>query len=108
MAKQETPEDVRQWFFSQVAQLWPLASGSLSLRRNRCIRLHCPTCQSEEGHPSYALYIRTRTGRSVLYVPDDLSEPVAQALANGQKLQKLLREAGQRYLKALKAKRRKP
>ncbi len=108
MSKQETPEEVRKWFFSQVAHLWPVAIGSLSLRRNRCIREHCPTCKSGEGHPSYALYIRRPTGRSVIYVPDNLAESLASAIANGRKLQDLMREAGERYLKAIKAKRSKP
>ena len=108
MSKQETPEEVRKWFFSHIAHLWPVAIGSLSLRRNRCIRTHCPTCESGEGHPSYALYIRRQKGRSVIYVPDNLAEPLASANANGRKLQDLKREAGERYLKAIKAERRKP
>ena len=107
MSKEETAEEVRQWFLWQITSLWPVAIGSLSLRRNRCIRKHCLTCAAGEGHPSYALYIRSRRGRSVLYVPDDLAEPLASALANGRKLQELMREAGMRYLKAIKAKRKK-
>ncbi len=50
MAKHETPEDVKQWFLSQVAKLWPVTSGSLSLRRNSCIRKHCSACESGEGN----------------------------------------------------------
>jgi|GEM_PF-4793024 len=46
--------------------------------------------------------------RSVLYVPDELAEALADALSNGQKLQELIREVGKRYVKALKAKRSKP
>ena len=84
MSKQETPEEVRKWFLSQVGHLWPVAIGSLSLRRNQCTRKHCPTYESGEGHPSYALYIRSRKGRSVIYVPDDLAESLASALANGR------------------------
>lgn len=107
MPKQETPYDVKEWFFSQIIKLWPVATGSLSLRRNRCIRKRCYACESGEGHPSYALYIRKEAGRSVIYVPDDLSEDIAASIANGQKLQELIREAGERYLKALKAERSK-
>ncbi len=102
------PEDVRQWFLSQVAKLWPVSSGSLSLRRNSCIRERCSACESGEGHPSYALYIRKKRGRTVIYVPDDLSDTVAEAVSNGQKLEELMIEAGERYLKALKAERKKP
>jgi hypothetical protein len=43
----------------------------------------------------------------VIYVPDELSDAVAKAVSNGQKLEELMSEAGERYLKALKAKRNK-
>jgi len=52
--------------------------------------------------------MRQGNRRSVLYVPDELAETLADALSNGQKLQELIREAGKRYVKALKAKRSKP
>jgi hypothetical protein len=107
MAKQETPEEVRQWFVTQLARLWPVAAGSVSLRKNGCIRSHCPSCQSGEGHPSYALYGRHGSRRSVLYIPDELSARMRQAVANGRATQALLHEAGRRYLQALKAQRRK-
>jgi len=106
MAKEETPEMVRDWFLRQVFDLWPAAEGSLSLRRNRCIRSRCSSCLSGEGHPSYALYLRQGRRRRVLYVSDDLVEPMSVALANGRKLSALLQEATERYLKALKAQKR--
>jgi len=103
----ETSEDVRRWFFKEIEKLWPLAGGSLSLRRNRCIRSHCQMCRSGEGHPAYALHTRSGGRQTSLYVPDDLVEKVEIAVENRKKLQGLLVEAGRRYVKALKEERTK-
>src|SRR5712692_7782505 len=85
------PRGVERWFREQIAPLWPVALGSLSLRRSPCIRPHCHACETGEQHVSYALY-----------VPDRLEPEVRQALANGRALQQLLYETGRRYLLALK------
>jgi len=99
----ETPEDVRKWFLKEVEKLWPLAGGSLSLRKNRCIRPNCPVCRSGEGHPAYALHTRLQGRQTSLYVPDDLVEKVEVAVQNRKKLQELLVQAGRRYVNAVKA-----
>lgn len=102
----ETPESVRKWFLKEVERLWPLAGGSLSLRKNRCIRPNCSMCQSGEGHLAYALHTRLRGRQTSVYVPDELVEQVEGAVQNRKKLQELLVEAGRRYVKALKAQRK--
>jgi len=103
----ETPEDVRKWFLKEVEKLWPLSGGSLSLRKNRCIRPNCLVCRSGEGHPAYALHTRSQGRQTSLYVPDELVEKVEGAVQNRKKLQGLLVEAGRRYVNALKAQRKK-
>jgi hypothetical protein len=103
----QTAEDVRKWFLKEVEKLWPLAGGSLSLRKNRCIRPNCLMCRSGEGHPAYALHTRLGGKQTSLYVPDELVEKVAGAVQNRKKLQELLVEAGRRYVNALKAQRKK-
>lgn len=105
MTRSESPEDVRRWFLRQVSSLWPLATGSLSLRTGPCIREHCSACQRGEGHASYALYGRNRKRRFSVYVPEELVPVVQQAVDNGRRLEELMREAGLRYTVALKAKR---
>jgi hypothetical protein len=105
MKRSESPEDVRRWFLHQVSELWPLATGSLSLRTGPCIREHCSACEHGEGHASYALYGRQKNRRFSLYVPEELVPLVQQAVDNGRKLEALMREAGLRYTVALKAKR---
>jgi hypothetical protein len=101
----ESPADLERWFRQRLAGLWPAALGSLSLRRTRCLRPRCHACETGEQHPSYVLYGRRDGRRASVYVPDDLAAAVRRALSNGQSLQALLYEAGQRYVQALKRER---
>lgn len=107
MAKpSESPLTVERWFREQLRELWPVALGSLSLRRSPCVRKHCPACESGEQHPSYVLYGRRKGRRFALYIPDGLAPEVRRALAHGHAIEELLMEAGWRYLQALKHERR--
>src|SRR5437660_11127323 len=102
----EMPEQVTKWFHAAIQKLAPAVAGSLSLRKNPCIRKNCPACASGEGHPSYALYGRLNGKRFSIYVPNDLVPEVSAAIANGQRVQELLSEAGVRYTQALKENRK--
>ena len=106
--KDETPEEVRRWFLSTVQKMWPVAEGSLSLRKSPCVRKNCQACAKGEGHKSYILYGRSEGRRSSVYVPDALAQQVQTAIDNGRELQQLMSEAGVRYVNALKTARRKP
>jgi hypothetical protein len=99
---------VERWFRKQLVPLWPVALGSLSLRRSPCIRPRCHACQTGEQHVSYVLYGRRQRRRFALYVPDRLVPQVRKALANGRALQGLLYETGHRYLLALKQPKTRP
>jgi hypothetical protein len=103
--KPETSEDVKRWFLRETERLWPLALGSLSLRRGPCIRPRCSACAAGEGHTSWALSGRQGQRRFSLYVPQDVVPEIEQAIEQGRQLQELMREAGQRYLAALKQER---
>jgi hypothetical protein len=105
MKRNEKAEDVKRWFLREVQRLWPLALGSLSLRRGPCIREHCSACASGQGHASYALSGRMGGGRTSLYVPEELVPEIQQAVEHGRQLQELMREASRRYLTALKRER---
>ena len=98
--KHERSEDVKRWFLRETERLWPLA-----LRRGPCIREHCSACASGEGHVSWALSGRQGRQRFSLYVPQAVVPEVQQAVEQGGQLQELMREAGQRYLAALKRER---
>jgi hypothetical protein len=102
----ETPEQVVKWFQAAAQKLAPAVAGSLSLRKSPCIRKNCPACARGEGHASYALYGRVKGKRFSIYVPSDLVPEISAAIANGQRLQELLSEAGLRYTQALKENRK--
>jgi hypothetical protein len=103
--KAETPEQVKRWFLEAIQGLWPLAEGSLSLRKSPCIRENCPACARGEGHPSYVLYGRRGGRRLSIYVPDELATEIQRAVENGRRLKDLINEAGVRYAHAVKAQR---
>lgn len=102
MASARTPAEVRAWFRKAIRQLWPVATGSLSLRKGRCIRPNCPACASGKLHSNYALYGRRGERRFSIYVPDRIVPEVRKAIRNGRRLQELINEAGVRYVQALK------
>jgi hypothetical protein len=102
MRKTESTEDVQRWFAGGIRNLWPVAVGSLSLRKGPCIRPNCPACASGKGHSSYALYGRRGKRRFSIYVPERLVPEVRAAIQNGRRLQELINEAGARYVRALK------
>jgi len=102
MKRTETPEEVRRWFLKAVQDLWPIAIGSLSLRKSPCVRQHCQLCESGQGHTSYALYGRKGDRRFAVYVPENLANDVRRAIENGRTLQKILTETGRRYTLARK------
>ncbi len=107
MPTRETPEQVRRWFLAHVQALWPVAGGSVSLRKSPCVRAGCPACATVEQHASHVLYARRRGRRVARYVPDAIAAAELQrAVRNGRTLHELSVEAGERYLRALKAQRR--
>jgi len=106
MMTDETPEDVKRWFRTATNDLWPIAAGSLSLRRSPCTRERCILCESNKGHLSYVLYVKQGNRRLSLYVPTELAGKIQQAIDNGRQLQDLIVEAGKRYTRALKTQRR--
>ena len=105
MIRKDKPEEVKQWFEDTIRGLWPIAMGSLSLRKSPCIREHCRACESGEGHSSYALYGRKGKQRFSIYVPDELAPDLERAIRNGRHLQEVMMEAGRRYALALSERR---
>jgi hypothetical protein len=102
MAVDETTSDVRRWFAEAINGIWPVATGSVSLRTGPCIRKDCPACAAGKGHSSHALYVRRGSRRFSIYVPERLVADVRRAIDNGRLLQELINEAGVRYVSALK------
>lgn len=104
--KTENPAKVGEWFGKAIGSIWPVADGSLSLRKSPCVRANCLACAAGEGHRSYVLYGRNGKKRFSIYVPEDLVPEVKAAMENGRRLKELISEAGLRYTQALKTERR--
>lgn len=102
----EAAAELRREFLAAVSKLWPVAGGSLSWRKNSCVREECGACESGAGHPGYGLWGRQGERRFGLYVPAELAPELEQALQNGRELQQLVLEMGVRYTRARKAERR--
>lgn len=102
----ESVADVERWFRRQIDKLlWPVALGSVSLRRSPCVRPACYACQSGEQHPAWVL-AGTRKGRQhVVYLPDAVAPKVEAAVKNSRAIQDIIFEAGLRYARALKRER---
>ena len=83
MPRKETSLEVKRWFQDATRGLWPIAMGSLSLRKSPCIRERCGLCESGVGHSSYALYGRKGKRRFSIYVPDELAPELERAIQNG-------------------------
>ncbi len=103
--RQETVAELRREFLAVVGKLWPVAGGSLSWRKNSCMRERCAACAGGVGHPGYGLWGRSGEQRFGLYVPAELAPELEQALRNGRALQELVLEMGVRYTRARKAER---
>lgn len=103
--KKETVAELRREFLAAVSRLWPVAGGSLSLRKSSCMRERCGACESGTGHPRYGLWGRSGTERFSLYVAEELVPELEQALLNGQALQQLVREMGVRYTQVRRSER---
>jgi hypothetical protein len=104
-AGRETVAELRQEFLAAVSKLWPVAGGSLSLRKSSCVRERCTACESGVGHPRYGLWGRSGTERFSLYIAEEMVPELEQALLNGQALQQLVREMGVRYTQVRRSER---
>ena len=102
----ESTADVGRWFMAAIQKLWPVANGSLSLRKSPCVRANCAACAAGEGHRSYVLYGRRGKKRFSIYVPEELVPEIETALENGRRFQDLISVAGMRYTNALKKQRK--
>jgi hypothetical protein len=102
MHKNETPVDVHRWFVGVIRDLWPVAVGSLSLRRGPCIRPNCPACASGQGHSSYALYGAARRSAVLDLCSAEAGAAGAHGHSEWPEIAELINEAGVRYMNALK------
>jgi len=92
-----TPE--HQAFLDELADLWPLAKGSLAEVHKPCIRPNCPACRSGKKHKAVIFCFSQAGKRRCRYVPADLAPLLGQALRNGRRVEQRLAELGAELLK---------
>lgn len=87
--------DDQSKFLDELAELWPVAKGSLAEVRKPCGRKDCVPCQEGRKHPAFIFTFR-RSGKTLCrHVPRDLAPRLRQAIANGRKLEEALVRAGE-------------
>jgi len=94
-------------FQSELAGLWPLARGSLTMVRKPCIRPGCPACARGVKHAAYILMTRDKGARLCLYVPQELAPLLREAIRNGKILERRLARLALQMILAYRAQRRK-
>jgi len=88
------PSPQQQAFLEELADLWPLAKGSLAEVRKPCIRPNCSACKSGKKHRAMIFTFRYAGKQRCRYIPAELAPVLRQALDNGRKMEKRLVELG--------------
>ena len=87
--------DIRKGaFLSEVAELWPMAKGSLAEVRKPCIRPACPACRRGDKHPAYIYSYIEGGRRGCMHVPRELVPRLRQAIQNGRRMEERLVQKG--------------
>jgi hypothetical protein len=98
MSKSKASPD-QQAFLDELAELWPLAKGSLAEVRKPCIRANCPACRQGRKHGAWLFSFSQGGKRRCRYVPLELVPALRAALDNGRQLERRLVELGVDLLK---------
>ncbi|MGI5867914.1 MAG: DUF6788 family protein [Kiritimatiellia bacterium] len=89
----QTP-GLKEAFLKEVAELWPVAKGSVSEVRKPCVRKGCKACAEGRGHPA-AIYSYREGGRlRCMHVRPEFVAELRQAIENGRKLEESLVRLG--------------
>jgi hypothetical protein len=75
-------------------QLWPAVQGSITSVRKPCIKKGCKACLSGEKHAATIFTYWDGKKQRCMYVPQGMVEELKQALDNGRKLEKAMKEMG--------------
>jgi hypothetical protein len=79
---------------AQIASGERFLRGTLSERSSKCGKINC-RCADGEGHPSLYL-VQSRAGKvRQICIPKPLQDPVRQAVAQFQEMQRLLNEVSE-------------
>ena len=87
-----------------LADIGPVAKGSLVEVRKPCIRANCPACASGQKHQAFMFHYAKEGKRSCMYVPRACVGALREALHNGRLVEQCLHEAGPALIRAWRAK----
>jgi len=90
----------------EVARLWPAAQGSITNVRKPCINKSCETCRRGEKHPATILTYWKDKKHYCMYVPKGLVRELKEALQNGRKIEKMMKEMGPYLIREYREKRK--
>jgi hypothetical protein len=94
----ETTRDLER-LREAMAELWPVAKGSLSEVRKPCVRPDCRACASGEKHPVWLFSFRQAGRRRCMYVPRGLVPQLRAAIENGRRVEALMVDAGEALIR---------
>jgi len=87
--------DVRKGtFLVEVAELWPMAKGSLAEVHKPCIRPGCPACKRGDKHPAFIFSYMKDGHQRCMHVPRELVPRLRQAIQNGRRMEERLVQKG--------------
>lgn len=78
----------------ELFKLWPAVQGSITKVRKPCINKNCEACRSGEKHPATLLTYWEGKRHRCMYVPKAFVLELKQALRNGRKLEKMMKDMG--------------
>lgn len=91
--------DQQAQLLQDLAQLDPLAKGSLVLIHKPCIRPACKECLAGRKHPAWIFAYQQDGKRRTLYVPEALVPALQQALERGRLVEAFLHAGGPKIVR---------
>ena len=80
--------------FAALAEMFPVAKGSLTRTHCPCTRKGCRLCASGKGHPKLIFTFRENGRLRGLYVRPQHEKALREALERGRELERLIVAAG--------------
>jgi hypothetical protein len=97
--KTQMPKKDRDELLKRLAALVPFAKGSVCVSHKPCGNpWKCKKCLSGEMHPSVQYSFRENGKLRTMHVQPRFLKQVQEAVANGREVERLLVEAGKKYI----------
>lgn len=84
----------RSMMEDKLVRLWPAIQGSITKIRKPCINKNCKACKRGDKHEATILTYWDGEKRRCMYVPKALVSELKEALKNGRKIEKMMKEMG--------------